>query len=225
MQRLKFSIKAMRTLKPDSETMAEITVHRSRFLSFGAHVQSESQARDFIAEVRSRHPQSRHVCTAFRVRTESGMLLERSSDDGEPSGTAGRPILQVLTGEKLENIVVAVVRYFGGVKLGTGGLVRAYQDVTMVMLQNAPIGRQVRWPIWTVTLPAFEAGRVESHIRSSGFQILETKWGSETKLQVAVKPGEEERLDEQVSELTGRHAGIEETETTFTFFSQVADTK
>lgn len=115
----------------------EQTIEKSRFICDLAPVTSEEEAREFIAGIRKSHSASRHVCSAFVVG--KAIPIARSNDDGEPSGTAGRPILSVLEGAKLVNVVAAVTRYFGGVLLGTGGLVRAYSGTTSLALESANI--------------------------------------------------------------------------------------
>lgn len=105
---------------------SEQTIEKSRFLTYSSHVEGEEEARDFIAMVRSEHPLATHVCYAF-VADKLGNL-QRFSDDGEPSGTAGLPILDAVKKSGLFETCVCVVRYFGGIKLGAGGLVRAYSS-------------------------------------------------------------------------------------------------
>lgn len=99
----------------------ELEVKKSRFLCWLEPVESSDAVRERLAEIRAEHPDARHVCFAFYVNKASGM-----SDDGEPSGTAGKPMFNVIAHKQLENVLAVVVRYFGGVKLGAGGLSRAY---------------------------------------------------------------------------------------------------
>ena len=113
----------------------EKVIERSRFIANAAHVESEEEARAFLAGVRADHPLATHVCYAF-VADKKGNLL-RFSDDGEPQGTAGMPILEVLRSKKLFESAVAVTRYFGGIKLGAGGLVRAYAGTAAEALAGA----------------------------------------------------------------------------------------
>ncbi len=108
------------------ETECEKIIEKSRFLTYSKHIESEEEARAFITNIRARHPFATHVCYAF-VADKTGNL-QRFSDDGEPQGTAGVPILEVIKNKNLREVVVAVVRYFGGIKLGAGGLVRAYSS-------------------------------------------------------------------------------------------------
>lgn len=107
---------------------SEKIIEKSRFLTYSAHVESEADARAFLSEVKALHPLATHCCYAF-VADKAGNL-QRFSDDGEPQGTAGIPILDVIKNKKLFETAAAVVRYFGGVKLGAGGLVRAYSSCT-----------------------------------------------------------------------------------------------
>ena len=117
---------------------SEIVISKSRFLGYCHPVKSEEEATTLLAAIRKKHWDARHVCYAFRiVDGQSG--ISRSSDDGEPSGTAGVPILNVLLQNEVENVLCAVVRYFGGVLLGAGGLVRAYGKSASQALQNAGI--------------------------------------------------------------------------------------
>lgn len=115
----------------------EKVIERSRFIADCAHAESEEEARAFLAQVRARHPLATHVCYAF-VADKAGNLL-RFSDDGEPQGTAGMPILEVLRSKKLRETVLSVTRYFGGIKLGAGGLVRAYAGTAAEALAGAEI--------------------------------------------------------------------------------------
>lgn len=109
------------------ETAVERTIEKSRFIGFIAHVEGEEEAKAFLARVHARHPLATHVCYAF-VADRTGNL-QRFSDAGEPQGTAGMPILGVIKAQKLAEVAIAVVRYFGGIKLGAGGLTRAYASL------------------------------------------------------------------------------------------------
>jgi uncharacterized YigZ family protein len=117
---------------------AELKVKGSKFIVHARHVETPGQAEKVVEEISKQYHDATHNCFAYRV----GCLADtstRQSDDGEPSGTAGRPILNVILGRRLTNVVVVVTRYFGGTKLGTGGLVRAYTDSTNLALQEATI--------------------------------------------------------------------------------------
>ena len=128
------SLRPYQTIHKRGES--EIVISKSRFLGFCIPVSSEAEAQEALAQIKKRYYDARHCCYAFRLQ-EGG--IARSSDDGEPSGTAGAPILTVLSGAGVENVLCAVVRYFGGVLLGTGGLVRAYGKTASEALEAAGI--------------------------------------------------------------------------------------
>ena len=127
----------MSYLSVASADVYEKVIEKSRFLAYAAHTAGEEEARAFLQDVRARHPLATHVCYAF-VADRLGNLM-RFSDDGEPQGTAGMPILGVLRARKLFETAVAVVRYFGGIKLGAGGLTRAYSSSAAEALDRAAV--------------------------------------------------------------------------------------
>lgn len=145
------------------DAQVEIVVLRSRFLAQVRRVESEADARAFVAEVRSRHHDARHHCTAFVIGPDAG--LRRSNDDGEPSGTAGRPMLETVAGREVSDVAVVVTRWFGGTLLGTGGLARAYADATAAVLDLAGTRERRLWRRARVTAPIAEAGALESRLR------------------------------------------------------------
>lgn len=117
----------------------EEIINKSRFISRIYPISSEEEANEIIKQVKKEHYKSTHVCSAWVLATEPIRL--KASDDGEPSGTAGRPILEVIQKNNLRNVLVLVIRYFGGIKLGAGGLVRAYSGGCADVIKNADIGR------------------------------------------------------------------------------------
>ena len=154
------------------DSQAEIEVKRSRFICCLHRADSEEQARDFIRAIRKQHPQARHVCSAIVIDD-----LKRSSDDGEPSGTAGRPILGVLEGSGADHIVAAVVRYFGGTLLGTGGLVKAYSDAVKAALDNALFASEKTMRHYRLTIPYDHCGKIEAWFAKNRITILDTDYG------------------------------------------------
>lgn len=117
--------------------VAEIEVKKSRFLGYASHVDNWQEAQAYLAAVKGEHPKARHWCYGFCGGINP--VNERCSDDGEPSGTAGPPILNAIHGEAISDTICVVVRYFGGVKLGAGGLIRAYGGAARLVLRDAPI--------------------------------------------------------------------------------------
>lgn len=117
---------------------AEQTINKSRFIAWAAACQSEQEVGSFLRAIAAQHQSAHHLAYAFRIKTTEG-VIPRFSDAGEPSGTAGKPILQMLEGQQLINVAVGVIRYYGGVNLGTGGLARAYGGTAKMALEAAQI--------------------------------------------------------------------------------------
>ena len=178
---------------------AEIEVERSRFLCRLRRADSEAAARAVVAEARTEHRQANHHCSAFVIGPDGA--LRRSSDDGEPAGTAGRPMLEVLAGRGLSDVVAVVTRYFGGVKLGTGGLARAYSDAVVRAIDAAPrVRRAVVVPV-TVTVAHADAGRIEHALREDGVAVRDVAYGESATLRLAIPGGESEALGGRLAEL------------------------
>lgn len=188
-------------------TTSELEIKRSRFITWVGRADDGEEARELIALAKAEFPDARHHCSAYIHEVPGANRVERSSDDGEPSGTAGRPMLDVLTASGLTDVAAVVVRYFGGVKLGTGGLVRAYSDAVSECLGSVPRARRVLREIRAVPVDAADAGRVESELRSRGFAIAETEWGTVVTHRVEVEPGGvgAERLDGVLQAITHGH--------------------
>jgi uncharacterized YigZ family protein len=145
---------------------AEIEVRRSRFVCDLAPVTSEEEARAFIERVRATSRDARHHCTAFVLGPDGA--TQRSNDDGEPSGTAGAPMLVVLRGRELTDVVAVVTRWFGGILLGTGGLIRAYGDAVSAALEiSTPLARELRDGL-VVDVDHATGPRVEHALRELG---------------------------------------------------------
>ena len=159
-----------------------LEVKRSRFITRLARADSEDAARTVIAGVRATYPDARHHCTAFIIAVPDAQPIERSSDDGEPAGTAGMPMLEVLRGSGLSNVVAVVTRYFGGVLLGTGGLVRAYSDSVAAAVSGTPRVRPVVRRLVGLEVDAAEAGRVQGALMNRGVDVVDADWGGASVL-------------------------------------------
>jgi uncharacterized YigZ family protein len=161
----------------------EIEIKRSRFLCRLVRVEGEAEARAEIDAARRAEWGARHHCSAFVLGPASAPeQVRRSNDDGEPSGTAGRPMLDALSGREFIDCVAVVSRYFGGVLLGAGGLVRAYSDAVLAAVDEAAALHAVvareRRELYTLALAHADAGRVESELRQQGVIVLGTDYGS-----------------------------------------------
>lgn len=145
----------MKTVK--ERVSSQIVEKKSKFISDLYYIESEKDAEEKIVEIKKTYHDARHHCFAYRV-LEKGNIIERASDDGEPSGTAGAPILQLLSKQELVNVLVVVTRYFGGILLGTGGLVRAYtqsanESIEKAKIVNIELGEILKIPISYQNLP------------------------------------------------------------------------
>lgn len=194
------------TLPTDGELTAEIEIRRSRFLAVVVRVGDESAARAVITGRRSTYPDARHHCSAFVLGPDP--RIERSNDDGEPSGTAGGPMLQVLRSAGLSDVVAVVTRYFGGTLLGTGGLARAYADAVHAAL-GSDHRRVRREPVATfdVAVPYAEAGRLEAALRTAALeradlQVLGTSYQDTAVLHLAAGAASADQVPELVAGLT-----------------------
>lgn len=179
----------------------ELVVKKSRFIGLAHPVASPDDAERVIARVKKQAWDARHHCVAM----VTGLLGDqaRSSDDGEPSGTAGMPILEVLRRRELTDVVVVVTRYFGGVKLGAGGLVRAYSSAASETLDLAAIVRRETLTQATLVVPHADAGRYDHLLRdwaqSNGATLGETRYAARAELELWVPPAKLARLDADIA--------------------------
>ena len=168
-----------------SASEIDLEIKRSHFLGLAARTTSEAQAREFIASRRALYPDARHHCSAFIITNPGATPTERSNDDGEPSGTAGKPMLEVVRGSQIFDVTVVVTRYFGGTLLGTGGLIRAYSQATTQALEQLSLCRRSQQYLWQLRAPVGEAGRIEAELRAGGANIVQTRWESQATIELA----------------------------------------
>ncbi|MFO7690195.1 MAG: YigZ family protein [Cryobacterium sp.] len=195
-----------------SRVDAEIEVKKSRFLCRLVRTETEDAARCVVDEARKQHWNARHHCSAF-VLGPAGTpdQVHRSNDDGEPSGTAGRPMLEALAGRGFTDCAAVVTRYFGGTLLGAGGLVRAYSEAVLTAIdaaqsQGLVVARERR-ELFSLALPHADAGRVEAELRQRGVTVLGTAYGREAVLQIA--DDDAARLAALVAQATAGGADLE----------------
>ena len=190
----------------------EIEIKHSRFLCRLVRTETEDDAHAVVDDARREHFKARHHCSAFVLGPAGAPdQVRRSNDDGEPSGTAGRPMLEALTGRGLVDCVAVVTRYFGGTLLGAGGLVRAYSEAVLTTIdedeaRGLMVGRERR-ELFTLALPHADAGRIESELRQRGVRILGTDYGSEAVLRIA--DDDAERLAAVVAGVTAGGASVQ----------------
>lgn len=186
------------TIARDGE--AEVEVKHSRFLCTLVRVEAEEDARALVARLRKEHWDARHHCSAFVIGP--GRALQRSSDDGEPAGTAGAPMLEVLRGAEVSDVAAVVTRWFGGTLLGAGGLVRAYGDAVRAALEEVGTVRRSLLCELALEVGHADAGRVESELRSRGVPVLDVEYGARVRLVLGADPADVEGLASVVCSLT-----------------------
>lgn len=185
----------------------EIVEKKSRFIGYTAPVASEEEAATFIETIRKRHYDARHNCFAYSIGTGSQPLL-RFSDDGEPQGTAGKPILEVIQGSGIRNICIVVTRYFGGTLLGTGGLVRAYTDAAKAGIA-AGITRLKRQLIeCELDMEYTDLGKIQYLIGNTDAEITDTIYTDKVLLKVRVYAPVFEKFGNEVTESTGARVSV-----------------
>ncbi|MGH3309387.1 MAG: YigZ family protein [Streptomyces sp.] len=162
----------------------ETEVSRSRFRCALAPAATEEEARAFIARVRAEHPDADHHCWAYVIGADGD--LRKAGDDGEPGGTAGTPMLEMLLRREIRCAVAVVTRYFGGTKLGAGGLIRAYGGAVGEALDAVGTRTRQRCRLVTVTTDHQRAGRLENDLRTSGRAVREVTYGAEVTIEVGV---------------------------------------
>ncbi len=183
---------------------SEVIIKKSRFLGIAANVDSEEEARELLNAIRKEHYSARHVCYAYSIGDNNPSL--KFSDDGEPGGTAGRPILDVVTNSGVSNIIIIVVRYFGGVLLGTGGLVRAYTESAQEAVKAAE--KTTVWVTETfdITLDYGDFERVKSLIEKIEGASLEVAYTDKVVISATVPEKECNRLKQEIIEVTAGRA-------------------
>ncbi|MFJ8913316.1 YigZ family protein [Amycolatopsis sp. NPDC102389] len=186
----------------------EIEIRRSRFLCALAPVTSEEAAREVIAARKKADPAARHHCHAFVLGTDG--RTQRSSDDGEPAGTAGTPMLEVLRRRELTDTVAVVTRYFGGVLLGAGGLIRAYGQAVSEAVDVIGVREYRRLRLVEVVVDYDRAGRLENDIRSSPYLLHATRFEDVAHFDVGLAPDQGDAFHAWLADLTGGEAVAEE---------------
>jgi uncharacterized YigZ family protein len=162
----------------------ENEINRSRFLCTLSPAATERQAQDVIARVRRAHADATHTCFAYVIGADAA--VQKASDDGEPGGTAGVPMLQMLLRRDMRYVVAVVTRYFGGVKLGAGGLIRAYGGVVGEALDALGTRTRRRFRLADITVDHQRAGRLQNELRTAGREIRDVRYGEAVTLTVAL---------------------------------------
>ncbi|WP_328899099.1 YigZ family protein [Streptomyces sp. NBC_00441] len=185
----------------------ESEINRSRFLCALAPAATEEEAQEFIARVRREHPAATHNCYAYVIGADAS--VQKASDDGEPGGTAGVPMLQMLTRREVCFAVAVVTRYYGGVKLGAGGLIRAYGGVVGEALDTLGTRTRRRFRLATVTVGHQRAGRLENELRATGRTVREVRYAADVTIEIALPDADVEAFRRWLADATAGEARME----------------
>lgn len=185
----------------------EITEKKSRFIATVRSVESEDEAVSFINETKKKYWDARHNCSAFVIGKRQE--LTRCSDDGEPAGTAGRPMLDVLLKENIHNAAVVVTRYFGGVLLGTGGLVRAYQQATKAGLSASEIIEKKDGAVLFIRTDYTGIGRLQYLFAQEKITVMDTAYEADVLVKAVIPENDKKRIEKTIIEQTNGTAKLE----------------
>jgi uncharacterized YigZ family protein len=184
----------------------EIKIKGSRFIALGYPVESEAKAKAILEEIRKKEHTATHYCFAYLV--DPGDEKFKYSDDGEPSGTAGRPIYQTIIGKKLKNVLVIVVRYYGGTKLGTGGLTRAYSQAAAEMLDRTKIIETLICDRLHFVVSFNYFDRIMRLVSRGGYRIISQDFTDQVTLDIEIRKSHTKQFTSQLVELTGGRVEI-----------------
>ncbi|MFF8387232.1 YigZ family protein [Streptomyces kanasensis] len=189
------------------EGVHETEINRSRFLCALAPAATEREAQDFVARVRREHPTATHNCFAYVIGADAA--VQRASDDGEPGGTAGAPMLQMLLRRDVRYAVAVVTRYYGGVKLGAGGLIRAYGGVVGEALDELGTVTRRRYRLATVTVDHQRAGKLQNDLRAAGRAVRDVRYADAVRIGVGLPDADVDAFRGWLADATAGTAVLE----------------
>ena len=192
------------TLKPYKTLIRrandEFIINKSRFIGYGCPCETEEEALKFLSEIRARHKDATHNCYAYIIGANMGIM--RYSDDGEPGGTAGMPIIEVMKAKQLTNCAVVVTRYFGGVLLGAGGLVRAYSQGAATAVKACGVGMVYPTARYLIEIPYPMLGRFEFFLKSEPIQVEDKQFTDVVTFTLILKTDDEAGFLSRLTEAT-----------------------
>ncbi|GAA1202749.1 YigZ family protein [Streptomyces hebeiensis] len=184
----------------------ETEINRSRFICALAPVATEDEAREFVAGVRAAHPAATHNCFAYVLGADAS--VQKASDDGEPGGTAGAPMLQMLLRRDVRYTAAVVTRYYGGVKLGAGGLIRAYGGAVGEALDSLGTTTRHRLRLAAVTVGHQRAGRLENDLRAMGRTVRDVRYGESVTIEIGLPDAELDAFRAWLADATAGEATL-----------------
>jgi uncharacterized YigZ family protein len=192
------------TVKPYGEN--ELVIERSRFIAYVSRAESEDEAQEFIQSIKKKHWDASHNCSAYLIGENN--QIQKANDDGEPSGTAGVPILEVLKKKNLKDTVVVITRYFGGIKLGAGGLIRAYGKATSEGIKATGVVERHLMRVIHTKVDYTWLGKLENELRNSVYRIKEIHYLDHVEVETFVKESDIVHFTDWMTELTNGQATI-----------------
>lgn len=195
---------------------SEIIISKSRFLTYVERVETEEEAILFIDKIKKMHASATHNCSCYMIGEHD--QIQKANDDGEPSGTAGVPMLEVLKKQGLKDTVVVVTRYFGGIKLGGGGLIRAYSKATTEGIAAAQVVERKLHYLMKIGIDYVWLGKVENEIRGSHYLLHDIQYAQNVEIYVHVLKEEEQTFIDWITELTNGQAVVTQEDALFIEF-------
>lgn len=199
----------------------ELEIRKSRFICTIARAHSDEEARAFIADLKKRYWDASHNCSAYVLGDRGD--IQRTSDDGEPSGTAGVPMLNVLLKRGVTDTVAVVTRYFGGIKLGAGGLIRAYGQAVSDAIDAVGIVERRELSQVAITASFEDAGRLENTLRSEGREPDDVAYAENVTILLTLDPADVPGLETMVAEQTSGRATVEQRQSVYAEVPHVAE--
>ncbi|WP_182199673.1 YigZ family protein [Paraliobacillus salinarum] len=184
----------------------EQVIQKSRFIGYVRRVETEDQAQAFIQEIKKKHHDATHNCSAYMIGEHN--QIQKANDDGEPSGTAGVPILEVLKKKDLKDTAVVITRYFGGIKLGAGGLIRAYSSTTSLALNTTGIVKRKRMQKLKITVTYPLLGKVENELRNADYSIETIDYLEQVTFHVLVSLANVSKFQDWIIDITNNQVVI-----------------
>lgn len=185
---------------------SEYVIQKSRFLTYVKRTETEEEAIEFINEIKKMHHQATHNCSAYMIGEHDE--IQKANDDGEPSGTAGVPMLEVLKKQTLKDTTVVVTRYFGGIKLGSGGLIRAYGRATSEGIAATGVVQCILHDLIKIAIDYTWLGKVENEIRQSPYSLKEIIYAEDVEIYIHVPASETDSFINWATEMTNGQSKI-----------------
>ena len=183
----------------DNEAEGIITEKKSKFIANIFYVENEKEAEEILKKIKKKYYDARHNCYAYRIKNENG-ILQKQSDDGEPSGTAGSPMLNILEKKELINVIAIVTRYFGGILLGTGGLVKAYSEALKEALRKAEYAQIEQGYILEIITTYEDINKIEHLLIQNDVAIVNKEYTEKIKLLVEISKEKYEKIVKKIPE-------------------------